>query len=150
MENQENVDAVEVVKEMGVQRAGDEFPEVTSPTEANKPEQLSDEQVQLLKKEYPNSKLAFFVHVDDVYLYRSYTIADLDALNANKKQVEDTTKKPMTDDEYLSLFLNYFVCVPEKCGDRNTNKTIAAGLPHLLYDLINHLSGFASVDPVVL
>ena len=75
---------------------------------------------------------------------------DIDSMNAKRKEIEDSSKKTMTDDEYLCLFLNEFVCVPENLGDRHAKKELSAGIPHLLYDLINHLSGFAEVDPVLL
>ena len=127
----------------GVTPAGQEFPQKQNP-------ELTREEVDKWKAKYPDSKFGFFYHVEDLYLYRSYTTADLEALSNKRKEIETSSGNTMTDDEYLALFLDSFICKPEGLGEKHKQKKLSAGIPHLLYDLVNHLSGFAEVEPVIL
>ena len=135
----------EILENEGLARPGEELVGGEGQRPIDPKEIVSQEEIAQLKQQHPRSKFAFFYHVDDLYLYRSYTTGDLEVLS-NKRKVAETEKgTAITDDEYLVMFLNEFVRKPAKCGDKHAAKELSAGIPHLLYDLINHLSGFAEV-----
>ena len=123
---------------------GQEFPEESAQT------YIQPEEIEKWRAKYPFSKFGFFMHVNDPYLYRSYTTKELKAMTAERKKREEALKRQLTDDEFLVLMLGEFVLIPSNIQDRVADETMPAGIPHLLYDLINHLSGFSDVEPVIL
>ena len=127
-----------------VVEVGNEFPEYESD------DVLDPKDVEQWKAQYPNSKFGFFMHVNDSYVYRSYTTKELKELTVERKKQEEVLKRELTDDEFLVLMLDKFVVKPTGIGQMLKEESLSAGIPHLLYDLINHLSGFAKVEPVIL
>lgn len=111
---------------------------------------ITQEEIDRLKEKYPHSKFGFFMHVNDPYLYRSYTTRELKELNEERKQIETRTGKTITDEEFLIIMLKKFVIRPNNIEKRLKEESLPAGIPTLLYDLVNHISGFSEVDPVIL
>ena len=144
-EEQEKTTTVEEVS-AELTEAGNEFPD----NEALSQSMVSQADIDEWKAQNPHCKFAFFIHVDDPYVYRSFTMRDVKELEAARSAKEQQTGKKVTDDEYLEMFCERYVLKPAGMGEKIHNCEVAAGIPHLLYDLINHLSGFADVEPVIL
>lgn len=143
----EEIKEQEVKQAMGpVAKQGNEFP--SNPELSEKvidPKELDE-----LRKQHPYCKFGFFIHVDEPYLYRSFTTGDMKEFTAQNKAKEKELERQLTDDEFLVAFLERYVIKPEGFIDRLKEDNVVAGIPHLLYDLINHLSGFADVEPIIL